>query len=48
MRDAEKKLYGVIDHNELVYGKILGAGGFGEVLSNLYLNAFCFTKPNSL
>ncbi len=31
MKDAEKKLYGVIDHNELVYGKLLGSGGFGEV-----------------
>ena len=31
MKDAEKKLYGVIDHSELVYGKLLGSGGFGEV-----------------
>jgi hypothetical protein len=32
MKEAEKKLYGVINHDELSYENILGSGGFGEVV----------------
>ncbi len=31
MKGAEKKLYGFIQSDEIVFGRLLGSGSFGEV-----------------